>query len=225
MWNLLKLSKGSTKEDKKLITSAHHLIFLDDVLISGTRIRGYLKSLREEFSGDDLSKSLEKITWFPIIARPSDAKGIVQIKDSLSGHRTPWRNEFTFLYEIILPEWTDDKLCPWCQEATVFQNEVGGKLFEEPSWYAERRNYLLYSTEEGISENPLFLLPGVLNRRVGSGSRIAEEGSSEMQVLFLLATALQNLRNNAMNPLGPSLMQSNVLSMIGKGEEMDVFTR
>lgn len=208
-------------EDKELIRSAYHLIFLDDVLITGTRITRYLTALREEFSRDEL-RSLKTVTWSPIIARPSHRKKIDSIEGCLREH--PWKNKLTYLYETVLPEWVGDKSCPWCQEAAVFEKEVQ-VLFEEPSWYQERRDNLIYGKEDGLSENPLLLLPGAERKNVGSGSPIADEGSNEMQVLFLLATALQNLRNDSQNPLGPSLFRSCVLSMFGEGNDMDVFQR
>lgn len=207
-------------EEKKLITSAQHILFIDDVLITGSRITQYLRALREEFTDEEL-QLLKRVTWFPIIARPSHKIIISSIEQRLKKHR--WHNELTYLYEVDLPEWVGKKNCPWCQEAAIFEMEIETH-FDEPDWYKERRN-LLYGEESGISDNPLFILPGVDRCLAGNSSPMVEEGSCEMQVLFLLATALQGLRNDPKRPLGPSLFINYVISMYGIDGDFDIFQR
>jgi hypothetical protein len=199
-------------EERLLITSAKHIIFLDDVLITGSRITEYNRTLRETYKGE--LNSLAKITWFPVIARPSSESVIDDIKDSLSNHS--WKNEFKYLYEIVLPDWIGDRDCPWCAELAVFDREIGS-LFAESKWYKERRDSLLHGKKQGISKDPLFLLPNIERATAGSGSKIVDAGSSEMQVIFLFAIGLQRLRHIEKTPLGPGLLQSYVLAMHGKG--------
>jgi hypothetical protein len=206
--------KGLPAVDRELMLSANHIIILDDVMITGNRIQRYLRALREEFDNDHLKKSLRKVTWFPMIARPPESDTIATIRDSLGHHA--WENELIFLYDVVLPHW-DRKSCPWCQEAEILEKTIGTP-FDEPEWYRSRRESLIYGTGQGISERPLLLLPGVETRTAGGSSPLADEGACEMQVLFLFAVALQRLRTDKKEPLGSGLFQNNVLAIYGAQE-------
>lgn len=205
--------KGVNREEEALIYSAEHLIILDDVLISGTRITRYLTSLRQVFDGQKLGVNLKKVTWFPMIARPSDRRTIERIKDGLAEH-TGWVNELRYLYEMVLPEWDKENGCPWCKEKAILEKIVE-PAFIEPEWYRARRDALVYGENAGLTEDPLFLLPGIARATAGSGSPMSDEGLSEMQVIFLFATAIQCLRNDRQKPLGHGLFQSHLLTMFG----------
>jgi hypothetical protein len=135
-----------------------------------------------------------------------------------------WENVLKYLYIIELPNWTGDRECPWCQELKVFSREVDAP-FEEPEWFSNRRDNLMHGNKEGISIDPLFLLPNIKRGIAGASSPIVDKGSSEMQVLFLLATGLQKLRNTDDKPLGRGVLHRYVLSMYNQDDIQSTFQR
>ncbi len=200
-------------EQRNVIASARHIVFLDDVLITGSRIIQYVDALRAlDLPG--LSKL--KVTWFPVIARPPNEKVIDSIKDGLSVHE--WANELKYLYKIELPNW-GRRDCPWCHELKVFKKEFD-EPFDEPIWYSNRRDLLAETNEDqGISVEPFFHFPNIERCVAGASSPIMDKGCSEMQVLFLIATGLQKLRNSIDKPLGRGVLHRYVLSMYDQDDK------
>ncbi len=199
--NLMDLSE----EEQENLTLAEHICFLDDVFITGARGSQYLRSLREEFGEGELLK-LKKITWLPIVARPPSKKDIQAFEDSISNH-SGWETMFSPVFVFELPHWTSKIDCPWCQESMVLEKKIGAQ-FEEPVWYKDRRSLL---SSGGIGTEPLFILPNTDRKVLGKASALGEEGCTEIQLLFLISSGLQIMRNDPVQPLGRDLLQSYVL--------------
>lgn len=178
---------------------ASHICFMDDVSITGLRIRGYLRELREVLGGENLKK-LNNATWFPLIMRPTSDSELGRLKDSLSGHGSHWNNNFRYLYKILLPDWSGEGECPWCREEIIWDRYVG-PIWEPPHWYGARLKALRDKTA-GISQSPLLVKSFSSEQSLGAASALGDEGLSEIQVLFLIANGLQVLRSTGDNRLG-----------------------
>ncbi|MGZ4969817.1 MAG: hypothetical protein ACXV8O_13555 [Methylobacter sp.] len=203
MWNdavfIFDHNLKNFSEQNLLLKQSQHICFVDDVSISGSRIETYLRVLREEIGGDNLNR-LKQVSWFPLILRTESNADIDRIKDSLSEHGSHWKNDLFFVYKVILPDWSGDGECPWCNEEAVFDKHIG-PLWDEPEWYKERRS-LLRNTGRGIKNNPLFVPPFTTPKTLGAGSALGDEGLGEIQVIFLIANGLQILRTQKESPLG-----------------------
>lgn len=193
--NLRMISKG----DLEQFNNAKHICFVDDVFISGSRIEGYLRGLREELGSQSIP-GLRVVSWFPLILRPPRDTDVVRIKDSLSGHESHWKNVLYYVHKVILPDWSSAGECPWCEEARVLDRFIG-PLWDEPRWYKER-NLHLKNVAQGIGVNPIFVEPFSEHKTLGAGSALGDEGLNEMQILFLLANGLQKLRYGSKPSLG-----------------------
>jgi hypothetical protein len=178
---------------------SRHICFVDDVIISGSRINNYLRSLREEFV-DGAIDTVTKVSWFPLIARPISNLALDKLSDSLSGHDASWENHFYYLYKIILPDWSASGECPWCEEERLLANHVG-PIWDPPSWYKNRRAKLK-NIGIGITEDALLTRPIAKKLTLGAASPLGDEGLSDVQVIFLLANGLQLLRNKGDSSLG-----------------------
>lgn len=184
--------------DKNFFKEATHICFIDDGLISGSRIEVYLRNLRENFDFNYLGK-LKNVSWFPLILRPPSEAVIKSLKDSLSGH-SQWNNGLYFIYKVFLPDWSGVNECPWCIEKEILDKFVG-PLWADPIWYKKRRD-LLNQSNKGITQNSLFVEPFSEHKTLGAGSPLADVGFLEMQLLFLITTGLQVLRNRKSETLG-----------------------
>lgn len=191
--------------DRSEICKAKHICILDDAIITGTRIRTYIRALRENFTEAE-SSGFEAVTIFPLISRPETRKQQQRLLNSLKKHK--WKNALFTLYELRVPNWDTDE-CPWCKERAIIERKVGA-AFEESGWFSQRQLQLLYDTDTGI-DNPLLVLPGDQRKVLGTQSPLAPAGASETEVLFRVAVGLQWLRSDFEKPLGRGMLTSYVL--------------
>jgi hypothetical protein len=191
--------KSLSADQNKSLEDARHICFMDDVSITGSRIRGYLRELREIFGGARLKK-LENATWFPLIMRPTSNLELGRLNDCLSGHGSHWTNNFRYLYKILLPDWSGEGECPWCREEILWDRYVG-PIWEPPHWYGARLA-ALRDKPAGISRSPLLVVPFTTEQTLGAASALGDEGLNEIQVLFLITNGLQVLRSTGNHRLG-----------------------
>ena len=179
--------RNLSSEDSAALRRAQHILIVDDVLVSGSRIEGYVTALREQ---PNKPKSVNILVG---LGRPPSP-------DALQRHRTawttniPWSAELVVLEEFYLPDWQASE-CPWCHEFDLLSEAAQG-IAEPPQWLSERIGRLTEREHRGVIEGPLLLLPGVPERNLGHGSLVGPVGTSAMASLFSVASALQCLRND-----------------------------
>jgi hypothetical protein len=176
-----------SKREVEPIRHAKHLLIVDDVLNSGSRLTGYNKSLRAGFP------RLESISFLVGVARPQSSSEWVVNINSLTKHHQ-WSASLDCVEKIYLPRWGPDR-CPWCQEYE-FLSDIGGLIATPPSWLDERLRRLS-ERRIGIYASPLLLLSQQATDQVlPSQAVVGSAGLTQMQTLFSLVSGLQSLRND-----------------------------
>ncbi|MEE8059323.1 MAG: hypothetical protein V3T17_16025, partial [Pseudomonadales bacterium] len=116
------------------------------------------------------------------------------------------------IYQFLLPNWSVS-CCSWCKENSILDKEVGSPdPFDTVDRYDARISQLTHYHEEGVMEEPLFLLPGVERFTLGEASHLAKSGAGAMALLCLIASGLQVLRTRIKDGLRKELLMNNVLS-------------
>lgn len=191
--------------DVALLAKSKHILILDDVLITGGRQQGYLQNIRTLLT--DHAHILEHITFFPLITRADNPKKLDFLKRSLLLHK--WKNHKETLYDFLLPQWNAEH-CPWCKEKKLLSQYIQDPLTLD-DWLQNRLDLLDDFTGEGIRDNPLLYFDGMDEHVMSESSPIVEKGYPEKAVLFVLASGIQELRNDIDGPLGNNLLYSNLL--------------
>jgi hypothetical protein len=173
-----------TERERLNITT--RLLIVDDVLVSGARIADYNKALRE------CQRHLEAVHFLVGLARPMSSKIWSGLEIALTTN-VPWKATLSAVEKFFLPDWRKDK-CPWCREFE-FLSRLASPESNPPVWLQQRLERLT-ERERGMRDEPLFLLPEVSRRTLGSGSLAGPEGMGSMATLFSVASALQALRND-----------------------------
>lgn len=158
------------------------LLLIDDVVITGTRLRRYLNSLGPLFAA---VPGLQ-IVYLVGIARPEHRDALTSVPQMLRG-----RGVFKAAEEIVLPHWGQVH-CPWCRELDeidALRREgvpLEGALLD--------RYELLRDTRRGIRGNEA-LLSWEGTGMNGLPCSIFGDGS--LSEMFLsVAASLQSLRND-----------------------------
>lgn len=171
--------------DRQALERAQHLLVIDDVLITGSRMSVYNNSLRR-FHGP-----FETIRFLVGVARLESGDQLTRQRRSLTMNH-PWHAELDAVETIYLPHWDASK-CPWCRESDWLRDVAGASDFP-PEWLTQRMARLA-EIERGILENPFLLMPGLDFTPLGNGSVVAAEGASAVETLFAVAAGLQELRH------------------------------
>lgn len=185
--------------DREWLNSATRLLIVDDVLVSGARIEGYNKALRER------QRPLEAVHFLVGLARPTSHRAWSNLRTALTTH-VPWKANLNAVETLFLPDWRQAQ-CPWCREFE-FLSRLASLEPDPPAWLKQRLARLT-ERERGMREEPLLVLPNVSPRTLGNGSLAGPEGMSSMATLFSVASALQALRNEddnsrRLNPYFPA---------------------
>ena len=200
----LERSKMSAAEIQA-VSSAKKLLIVDDVVNSGSRLKRYIQSIREGQYG-----SFNVLNYLVAIARPSTPQNLAALSKLLkAGHG--WEGAFHAVEEFILPSWNEEQ-CPWCAEFD-FASRIARKFSRPPQWLSERLAKLRNRTD-GITDEPLLLLPGVTSVVLGDKSPICPGGTSSMVTMFAVASALQAHRSDGglEKQLHPGFPVGNVMS-------------
>jgi hypothetical protein len=154
------------------------LLLLDDVVITGRRLRGYLIAL------EPLLKQLDvqlRIVYLVGLSRPSHRDELKAIPQMLRG-----RGEFIAVDDIVLPNWGKSD-CPWCHEcADLKALKPNGKLGE--------RLQRLLAVETGLQGNEALLWWRGEEISPLSGSVFGE--GTDCELFLSVAAAVQRLRND-----------------------------
>lgn len=100
-------------EDSAKLRAAKRILVVDDVVITGTRIRGYRHFLR---ACDFLSGDPPEIHLLVGVARPRDNLDLRAIADMVDR-----QDRFHPVESLLLPNW-DHKDCPWCWETRLLED-------------------------------------------------------------------------------------------------------
>jgi len=158
--------------------------------MSGSRLDGYNKALREN---REAFGSFDCVHFWMVIARPDCAASLRRAQVSLTKH-APWEASLGFAEKIFLPAW-NEKDCPWCLEYD-FLSRWSKEHAEPPAWLQHRLQHLTQKGD-GISGEPLLLLPPSQPVTLGDGSLVGPAGLSSMETVFSVIAGVQNLRHDA----------------------------
>jgi len=178
------VSTSLSASDDSLLRASTHVLVVDDVLNTGTRLEEFNRSFREGFG------QLKRIDFIVGVARPRSESEWKNAELALKGKHSRAAT-LAYVEKIWLPNW-DEAVCPWCAEYD-FLSSVSEKMPQPPEWLKSRISRLS-ERQKGIVGDPLLLLPGVATRSLGSESLFGPAGFSPLRVAFSLAAALQELR-------------------------------
>jgi hypothetical protein len=196
------------------IRNSAHVLVVDDVAITGTRLTQYLRAFREQII---TSEDTKQITFFPLLLRMDSEAAKRRLMDGFSNH-VGMNIAFTCLYELVIPNWSIRPECPWCDEQRILDLRAPVE-FDDPPWASARRAALA-NHGVGISEEPLMFEPFAKPPTVGQGSPLAPEGTTAKAMLFIVSHVLQLMRSNQKEPLGSDdFLHRFVLFWSGSGKD------
>ena len=179
------------------------VLVFDDKMITGGTVKELNSQLRK--TRPTLWAQLAHVHFFtPIVTTPS-TDALDTIIRGLTTHHT-WKATWHDLYQIPLPSWHESAQCPWCKEYQWLTN-FAAKSNSFDSQLSSRKGVL--STKEDLGAMHC-LAPAPAGHQypsLGAGSEVGNEGSTQLQVLFAAASAVQQLRTKGVPRLDPySLM-------------------
>jgi len=201
----LRTERGLSQASAELLQSAGRILIVDDVMNSGTRLNDFVRVLRERFG------TFDSVMFLVGVLRTQSQPEYEENRVALTKNY-PWRSQLSSVHTIYLPRWNADA-CPWCHERD-FLSGVSEALVNPPGWLTDRIS-LLSRREAGVVDQPLFCLPGISPRPLGSGSPVGPEGLSVICTLFTIASGLQCLRTDrdAAKRLHPRFPDMNVFGL------------
>jgi len=203
------------------LCAAQEVLIVDDVLITGSRLRGYLNDLRKIFGGNEHQE--KTVRWFPCVVRPERYSDLSSIEDGLGNHVGKVKYSLDFLYLFELPNLNSELECSWCRERKVLSRI--NKDFK-PNEFVIERLRLLSDTSSGLTNEAFFLSKSIETRpELASGSIFSPPGTNEIALIFVLASVMQRLRNDPNYPLGQQLLTGNVLRLFTAQNKKGLFTR
>lgn len=168
------------------------VLILDDVFITGARLSGYERHLRDRtFSG--------LIHYLVGVARPTSAvfwEGRKQMRSfrPRTARRHFDRNTIDSVETLFLPNW-EEQQCPWCQEQQLYV-ERSREARPLPGPIADRRDRLIAAAATGMQHDLFMAPPGRDSFGVTPDSLFAQPGVCQAEVFASVASAVQSLRSN-----------------------------
>jgi hypothetical protein len=169
--------------DRDFLDQAHHILLVDDVVITGDRLRSYRGSLeRAGFVADHTSLAL--LVGLCRTSSLDDRQAI--------GEMTSYDGGFRAVEDLLLPDWDDDE-CPWCDEMRRLgtygeTGSVDQRLIE--------RFELLDQTSAGLTDRLYLPWDGRDDMPLGEGSFFGDHDLTDAELFVSVAAALQALRND-----------------------------
>ncbi len=167
------------------------LLVVDDVFITGSRLDTINRFLRER--GATQAPKLESVRFYTPLATPLSYKSHKARKRGLTSHHG-WSSDLAHGYIFPLPDWHSQESCPWCQEQR-FLSRIAQAAGSFDDILSERLAELGLRLP-GLTSNAFFVtnpanqLPGI-----GAESALISEGASPLQMLFVCASGIQQLRH------------------------------
>jgi orotate phosphoribosyltransferase len=174
---------------RTMLSAARCILILDDQVISGSQLKKFIESLRENAK---LYGGFEEVNFLVALSRGESMKQWKGLETALTKGYS-WKASLNFIEQICLPNIRAGS-CPWCREYELIKSYTSTQANPEP-WINDRL-LRLAERERGLAESSLFLLPGTMDVSFGDGSQLAEGGSSSICTLFAFAAALQLLRTD-----------------------------
>lgn len=192
-------------EDRASLFGAESILFVDDVMITGNRLRRVKTELMHNRVITD--KKDVSVSALVAVARPENANSWLGTQNMTGKLNLHW------VEYLELPNWAEDE-CPWCWELAKL-NEFGAS--HPLSDYLEERVGRLRNVEEGLRRD-LFLASssgaGGMTRSLGNRTlRKAEFGS-----------AAQSLNDNYRIRRGYEFSELGQGSIFGRLKEVELFT-
>ena len=190
-----RLRDNLCEKNKKYLNSCKHICILDDVVITGGRIKAYVEDIRTELSlGNSSGKLLlENLSVLVAVQRTENENKIIELKDSVLSKKHTWNSELYAATKLFLPNW-DEKSCPWCSEAKIWVKAADLYPFYEPPYFNSRMAALKHHDTCGITSSPIPKFDPASVQKLGAGSPLGKSGMEEMPLLFKIAILLQIMR-------------------------------
>lgn len=156
-----------------------HCLVVDDVLISGHRIRGYKNALHG--CGFDFGRA--ELSFLVGIDRSPSADDRTKVKNMLDRGAS-----FFPIESLILPHWGATK-CPWCREFQAIKRTM--QAFADD----EEMRHRFHQIEQPIIADPF--LPGIggVPQSLGKTSVFLPPTGNAVEIFASVASAIQRLRS------------------------------
>jgi len=194
--SVLGIEAISCDEDRLTTLSSQHqasikasrsLLMVDDVVISGDRMRGYRQFL---FA---LGRPRGDVHILVGLSRPSTDSEAMTIRN-LADQITTKEQSFHAIEEVLLPNWGEDE-CPWCIESQQIDDYPGkGDDLAFSNELLNRSRHLQYPYD-GITAGLFWSADGTA-MELGAGSIFAPERATEAELFFGVASAIQQMRSD-----------------------------
>lgn len=186
--------RGIAQHLKKL-SETDMLLVIDDVSITGNRLKSYQQNLRASYKG--------QIHYFIGVARPEDDKvwkkkvAELKLRINSTGGKHSEQHILTSIEKINIPDW-DEKSCPWCNEKDILFKLITEKKHDGKPFITSLRNRyseLRDSKKEGLSNN-LFFSYKQSNKPAFLGGSVFYESKniSEADLFVAVAASIHHLR-------------------------------
>lgn len=172
--------------ERDLLDGARRVLMVDDVVITGTRIRQYRNMLHREGVAIHPDFELHVLAG---IARPSSLTRLKGVMDFAH-----FEERFHFVELLPLPHWKGDD-CPWCQEHELLRRH--GAAAPESEALRERFNRIR-DTVEGLTTHlflPWLADPERVTDPMLLGPHSIFLAETEAELFAAVASSLQVLRN------------------------------
>ncbi|MGE3578210.1 MAG: hypothetical protein AB7I25_07090 [Vicinamibacterales bacterium] len=162
------------------ITQSRSILIVDDVITTGTRLRGYQARLRA-LEGFNASTTVRLLVG---VARPTSETQLVLARDML-GHESA----FSCVEKVVLPNW-DQRDCPWCAERALLE----AADINDSDYFRER--LAAVRNVDGLTGDIFIRLDQTLPEMVMTDSPVFGSGLTQSELFMAVASALQEMRNS-----------------------------
>lgn len=172
--------------ERAAIIGASKILIVDDVIITGDRVRGYRQFLME------LGHLSGAVHVLVAVSRPSSNAAKQSIRN-LVDQMDDAESTYHAIEEVVLPDWGMDD-CPWCREQEALDRWVREYPGDPPSEVIDRLT-LLSDTRSGLADGVFWTWDGG-QLVLGDGSIFAPADATEAELVFAVASAMQMMRSD-----------------------------
>lgn len=175
-------------EERQKLCEATRILLVDDVVITGSRIRGYRNFLRVgDFLSGECPPEIHILVGVARVDDNNQLRGIENMADL--------RRRFHAVERLMLPNW-DETECPWCWELRRLE-ELGSDLVLTER--LEARGEALRDSARGLRSSLFIPWPGSESEAGTQSTWTLGPGSifhvrSEADLFAAVASAVQSLR-------------------------------
>lgn len=167
-------------DERAHLMNAAGILIVDDVVITGNRLRGFKNYLRDGGFVDEA----KDIGALVAVARPAWTSALKGVQDYFHGALG-----LSCVEEILLPD-LDERDCPWCWELEQWSSAEG-------SGAQNARRQSLSDLRGGLSDSLFLKWPAQSEPEMRLGPQsIFGTGLGQVEVFTAISSALQELRNS-----------------------------